>query len=61
MARIAVPEGDGNERQRMWASRPAAGVAAAALTEAVYEESLLAAREAELVRYRIALVNGCPR
>ena len=61
MARIQVPEGDGPERQRVWSLRPEAGGALRALTAAVYEHGILEAREAELMRYRIALVNGCER
>lgn len=60
MARIDVPEGDGPEEVRVWALRPELGMGAAALSRAVYEESVLPARVRECARMRIAQINGCP-
>ncbi len=60
VARIAVPDGDGTERSRVWALRPDLGQAAAALAGCVYETSILPVRLRELVRMRIARVNACP-
>jgi alkylhydroperoxidase family enzyme len=60
VARIRVPDGEGSERARMWRLRPELGEAAARLSRAVYEESILEPRVREAVRYRIARINDCP-
>lgn len=59
MAHIHVPEGDGTERQRVWTHKPAIGAALDQLVRAIYTDGLLSAREQELARMRVALVNGC--
>jgi alkylhydroperoxidase family enzyme len=60
MARIGIPDGEGTERSRMWQLRPELGEAAARLSKAVYEQSVLPARVREAVRCRIARINDCP-
>lgn len=60
MARIEIPDGEGTERSRMWRLRPELGEAAAHLSSAVYQQSVLPARVKEAVRYRIARINDCP-
>lgn len=59
MPRIAVPDGPADPEARVWALQPHMGVAAAALSQAVYERSILPVRERELARMRIAGINGC--
>ncbi|HEV7679456.1 MAG TPA: hypothetical protein VGQ42_12890 [Candidatus Dormibacteraeota bacterium] len=59
MARIPLPDGDGDERERLWRLRPELGAAAAQLAAAVYA-STLPLRTFEAVRMRIAQVNNCP-
>ena len=44
----------------MWQLRPELGEAAARLSHAVYEQSILPARVREAVRFRIARINDCP-
>jgi alkylhydroperoxidase family enzyme len=58
VARIAIPDGEGTERERIYALRPQLGAAAKALRDQVYATTL-PHRLAELVRYRIALINDC--
>lgn len=60
MARIDVPEGEGEELYRMWSLNPEMGAAAGAFSAAVYEASSVPLRERELVRMRIAQINDCP-
>lgn len=60
MARIPVPEGEGTERDRLFALRPELDAALAQLNQAVYEGSVLPLRTFEAVRMRIALINDCP-
>jgi alkylhydroperoxidase family enzyme len=60
MARIAIPEGDGTERSRVYRVRPLMAEAVTRMNVAVYEQSQLDARLRELIRYRIAELNGCP-
>jgi alkylhydroperoxidase family enzyme len=60
MARIDVPDGDGEELYRLWGVNPEMGGAAAAFSMAAYEQSKVAIRERELVRMRIAQINDCP-
>ncbi|NNE73417.1 MAG: hypothetical protein HKN26_07125 [Acidimicrobiales bacterium] len=60
MARIDIPDGDGDELIRMWSVNPTMGMAAATFSGKVYEHSQVAVRERELVRMRIAQINACP-
>jgi len=60
VARIEIPEGDLPEIARVWALVPELGGAVGALSQAVYERSMLPARVKEAVRMRIALINDCP-
>ena len=60
MARIEIPDGEGDEVFRLWGVNPAMGEVAATFSAKVYERSDLAVRERELVRYRIAQINDCP-
>ena len=59
MARIDVPEGPGLERERVWYHSPHFGMAAKAVSDVVYEQSVLAPREREVARMRIAQINEC--
>lgn len=59
MPRIGIPDGPGDPEARVWALRPEMGGAAAALSHAIYEQSILPVRERELARIRIAGINGC--
>jgi alkylhydroperoxidase family enzyme len=60
MARIDVPDGDGDELMRLWGVNPTMGGVAGTFATAVYEQSNVAIRERELVRMRIAQINDCP-
>ncbi len=60
MARIDIPDGDGDELMRMWAVNPQMGRAAATFSAKAYEHSEVAIRERELVRMRVAQLNACP-
>ena len=60
MARIPLPEGEGTERQRLWALRPEFAEAAQVLASAVYSKTHLPLRVSEVVRMRIAQINNCP-
>lgn len=59
MARIDLPEGDGEDAQRMWRLRPEFGAAAKAFSNAIQESSIFPLREHEAARIRIAHINGC--
>lgn len=59
MARIALPESDGEESARMWSLRPAMGAAVAAFGESLHGATTLPIREQEAARIRIAHINGC--
>jgi alkylhydroperoxidase family enzyme len=59
MARIELPEGPGEERERMWRLRPVMGAAADAFSAAVQDTSTLSVREQEAARTRIAHINRC--
>jgi alkylhydroperoxidase family enzyme len=59
MPRIDVPEGSADQEVRVWALRPEMGIAAGALSHAIYEQSIVPVRERELARMRIAKINGC--
>jgi alkylhydroperoxidase family enzyme len=59
MARIALPDGDGEETARLWRLRPEMGAAAAAFNESIQAGTSLPVREQEAARIRIAHINGC--
>ena len=59
MPRIDVPEGQADPEVRVWALRPEMGMAAGALSHAIYDQSIVPVRERELARIRIAQINGC--
>ena len=61
MARLELPEGDGNQPEivRIWSLRPEMGAAVAGLSTAVYQQSHLPARVREAARMRVAEINGC--
>jgi hypothetical protein len=60
MARIAIPEGDGEETARMWALRPNMARGPLEFSLAVYGNSTLPVRLREFARIRIAQINDCP-
>ncbi len=60
MPRIEVPAGNGPEATGVYALRPDLGERVTALSKSVYQDSILAPREREAVRMRIALINDCP-
>ena len=59
MPRIDVPDGKADPEVRVWALRPEMGMAAGALSHAIYDQSIVPVRERELARVRIAEINGC--
>lgn len=59
MARINLPGGDGEDRERMWRWRPEMGAGADAFSAAVQNFSTLTVREQEAARTRIAHLNRC--
>ena len=59
MARIEIPEGEGNEVNRIWSIAPHMGEGVHALSKAVYEKSGLPIREREAARMRSAQLNAC--
>lgn len=59
MARIAIPEGEGEETVRMWALCPEMAQGPAAFGAAVYGSSKLPVRLREFARIRIAQINDC--
>lgn len=60
MARLELPEGDGDELLRLYTLSPAMGAAAGNFAGAVYGDSVLPTRVREVARMRIAQVNECP-
>jgi len=60
MARVQLPDGDGDELLRLYSLSPAMGAAAGNFTAAVYGDSVLETRVREAARIRIAEVNQCP-
>jgi alkylhydroperoxidase family enzyme len=60
MARVDLPDGDGDELLRLYALSPAMGAAAGNFTAAVYGDSSLPTRVREAARISIAAVNDCP-
>ena len=59
MARIKLAPGDADETERLFKLAPHVSGPAAALSWAVYENSLLPVRLRELMRMRIAEINDC--
>lgn len=59
MPQIEIPDGHADPEVRVWALRPEMGIAAGAMSHAIYEQSILPVRERELARMRIALINDC--
>jgi alkylhydroperoxidase family enzyme len=59
MANVHVPDGDGDELQRVGLLQPQMAKVLGALTEACYRDSKLPIREKEAARMRIAHINGC--
>ena len=59
MPRLDIPDGEADPEVRVWALRPEMGMAAGALSHAIYDQSIVPVRERELARMRIAQINGC--
>jgi len=59
MARVDLPEGDGDELIRLYGLSPALGAAAGNFSAAVYGDTSLPTRVREAARIRIAAVNQC--
>ncbi len=59
MARIELPDGDGEDRVRMWTLRPEFGAAAENFSAVVQSSTILGVSEHEAARVRIAHLNGC--
>jgi alkylhydroperoxidase family enzyme len=59
VARIDMPAGTEEERERIWQLRPEFGKAVAAFSRADSDGSILSVREREAARARIAHLNGC--
>jgi alkylhydroperoxidase family enzyme len=60
MAKVDLPEGDGDELVRLYALSPKLGAAAGRFSAAIYTDSSLPTRVREAARIRIADVNRCP-
>ena len=59
MARIEVPPGEGSETSRMWELVPEQAEAYRAFTQVLYGRTAIPAREREIARMCIALINDC--
>lgn len=59
MPRIDVPDGAGSLTRRVWGLRPQLRAATDAMSHAVFSQSDLPPRLRELLRMRIAQINGC--
>lgn len=59
MARLTLPDTDGDEVVRVWSVNEPMGMAAAVFSTQVYERSRLPESEREMARMRIALINDC--
>ncbi|MEC7924865.1 MAG: hypothetical protein VX725_02165 [Actinomycetota bacterium] len=59
MARIAVPEGEGLERSRMWALQKNVAEGIGIAGNALYTKISLDTRVREVARMRIAQINQC--
>ena len=60
MARIDIPDGEGDELTRIWGVNPEMGRIAATFSAKVYGSTNVPVRDRELVRMRIAQLNDCP-
>jgi len=60
MARVAIPEGPGEETARLWALHPQMAKGPVEFATAVYGNSTLPDRVREFARIRIAQINDCP-
>ena len=60
MARIELPDGEGNERRRLWQLNEELDRGVHTLGNAVYTGTTLDLRVREVARMRIAEINGCP-
>lgn len=59
MARITLPEGDSEDWARFWSLRPEFGKAADQFSGVIQDRSILAVREQEAARARVAEINQC--
>jgi alkylhydroperoxidase family enzyme len=59
MARIDLPDGDEDENIKFWMVNPTMGMAAASLSDAIYNKTTLPLRVREAARIRIADINQC--
>ena len=59
MARIAIPEGEGLERSRMWALQANVAKGSGIAGTARYTQISLDTRVREVARMRIAQINEC--
>jgi len=59
MARLSLPDTEGDETIRVWGINPDIGYAAAMFGAAVYDKSKLPDNEREMARIRIAQINDC--
>ncbi|HIF62569.1 MAG TPA: carboxymuconolactone decarboxylase family protein [Deltaproteobacteria bacterium] len=59
MARINVPEGDGEEIPRLFSLNPDMFGAVATFSTAVYDKTRLPVRVREFARMRVAQINDC--
>lgn len=60
MARVAIPEGQGEETARLWSLHPEMAKGPFEFATAVYSNSKLPDRVREFARMRIAQINECP-
>jgi alkylhydroperoxidase family enzyme len=59
MARIDVPDGDGEAAVRVWRLRPEMGAMVDTMVRTIYGSSILPAAEREAARMKIAQLNEC--
>jgi alkylhydroperoxidase family enzyme len=59
MARLPLPNTEGDETIRVWGINPDMGYTAATFSAKVYEKSKLPDNEREMARIRIAQINDC--
>jgi len=59
MARISIPQGEGEDLYRLWSINPELAAPGAALSAAVYSSTIVPIRTRELMRIRIAEINNC--
>jgi alkylhydroperoxidase family enzyme len=60
VARVEIPEGDGDELLRLYSLSPTMGAAAGDFSASVYNDTKLPTRLREVARMVIADVNRCP-